>query len=158
MEAHTSSLRLLRHRRRPETECHKAAGRAGHFIDSAAALNYDEHERTAPAAYAAGMMPSPLPPIHWSGAARGDSRWLDAAVDALSSCDGWGQLEMRHTLLVVRQDDIIEPRESRTIEVAVAQAPERVELRDATLASKELAMAVSSVLQTYPAALTTTGA
>lgn len=84
------------------------------------------------------------------------TRWLDAAADALPSCDGRGQSEIRHTLLVVRQDYINEPRESRTIGVAVAQAPERVELRDATLASKELAVAVTSVLQTYRAARTTT--
>jgi hypothetical protein len=55
----------------------------------------------------------------------GDSRWLDAAVEAVSSSDGWGRSEMRHTLLVVRQDYIIEPNESRTVEVAVAQVPER---------------------------------
>lgn len=135
--------------------------RAGHFIDRAAALNYDEHEQTAPAAYAAGMMLFTAVTDTLERSREGDSRWLDAAVEALSSCDGWGQSEMRHTLLVVRQDYIIEPSESRTIGVVVAQVPERAELRDATLAPKELAVAVTSVLQvlqTYRAALTTTGA
>ncbi len=134
--------------------------RTGHFIDRAAALNYDEHEQTAPAAYAAGMMLFTAVTDRLERSREGDSRWLDAAVEALSSCDGWGQSEMRHTLLVVRQDYIIEPSESRTIGVAVAQVPERAEMRDATLAPKELATAVTSVLQvlqTYRAALTTTG-
>jgi hypothetical protein len=101
--------------------------RAGHFIDRAAALNSDEHEQPAPAAYAAGMMLFTAVTDTLERSREGDSRWLDAAVETLSSCDGWGQSEMRHTLLVVRQDYIIEPSESRTIGVAVAQVPERAE-------------------------------
>jgi hypothetical protein len=135
--------------------------RAGRFIDRAAALHYDEHEQTAPAAFAASMMLFTAVTDTLERRRVGDSRWLDAAVEALSSCDGWGQSEMRHTLIVVRQDYIIEPSERRTIGATVAQAPERAELRDATLAPTELAMAVTSVLQvlqTYRAALAATGA
>ena len=91
----------------------------------------------------------------------GDSRWLDAGVETLSSVDGWGQSEMRSTLLAIRQDYIIEPSERDTIGTAVAQIPERVELRDDTLPPRELAIAVTSVLQTlqsYRAALMATEA
>ena len=90
----------------------------------------------------------------------GDSRWLAAAVEALSSASGWGQSEMRHMLLVVRQDYVIEPREGRTIEGAVAEVPARAELRDVRLTTEELAEAVTSVLhmlQTYRAALDCAG-
>jgi hypothetical protein len=135
--------------------------RARHFIDRAAALNYDEHERTAPAAFAARMMLFTAVTDALERSREGDSRWLDAAVEALSSADGWGQSEMRHTLLAIRQDYIIEPGERDTIGIAVAQVPERVELRDATPQPIELAMAVTSVLQTlqsYRAALMATEA
>lgn len=130
--------------------------RAGHFVDRAVALNYDEHERTAPAAFAASMMLFNAVTDSLESSGEGDSRWLVAALEALSSASGWGQSEMRHMLLVVRQDYVIEPGESRTIEDAVAEVPDRVELRDVTLTSRELADAVASVLQilqAYRAAL-----
>lgn len=130
--------------------------RAGHFVDRAVALNYDEHERTAPAAFAASMMLFNAVTDSLESSGEGDSRWLVAALEALSSASGWGQSEMRHMLLVVRQDYVIEPGESRTIEDAVAEVPDRVELRDVTLTSRELADAVTSVLQilqAYRAAL-----
>lgn len=135
--------------------------RAGRFVNRAAALHYDEHEQTAPAAFAASMILFTAVTDTLECSREGNSRWLDAAVEALSCCDGWGQSEMRHTLTVIRQDYVIEPSESRAIGAAVAHAPERVELRDATLAPAELVMAVTSVLQvlqTYRAALTATGA
>ena len=80
---------------------------------------------------------------------------------SVCSTDGWGQSEMRHTLLAIRQDYIIEPGERDTIEIAVAQVPERVELRDGTPQPTELAMAVTSALQAlqnYRAALMATEA
>jgi hypothetical protein len=135
--------------------------RARHFIDRAAALNYDEHERTAPAAFAARMMLFTAVTNALERSREGDSRWLDAAAEALSSTDGWGQSEMRHTLLAIRQDYIIEPGERDTIGIAVAEVPERVELRDGTPQPRELAMAVTSALQTlqsYRAALMATEA
>ena len=121
--------------------------RARHFVDRAAALAYDEHEQTAPAAYAASMLLFTAVTDTLERSPEGDSSWLDAAVEALSSNDGWGQSEMRHTLLVVRQDYVIEPRESRTIGDAAAAVPERTELRDINMATNELAAAVTSVLQ-----------
>ena len=74
----------------------------------------------------------------------GDSRWLDAAVEALSSTDGWGQSVMPHTLLAIRQDYVLEPGEPDTLGIAVAQVPERGELRDGTPQPRELALAVTS--------------
>lgn len=133
--------------------------RARHLVDRAAVLNYDEHEQTAPAAFAAGMMLFNAVTDALEDSRKGDSRWLGAAVEALSSASGWAQSEMRHTLLVVRQDYVIEPRESRIIRDAVARVPERAELRDVTLSPGELAEAVTSVLQivqSYRAALDST--
>ncbi|MGH3366207.1 MAG: hypothetical protein ACRDOY_03295 [Nocardioidaceae bacterium] len=130
--------------------------RAGHFIDRAAALNYDEHEKTAPAAFAASMMLFRAVTDALQRSREGDSRWLEAAVQALSSAGGWGQSEMRHLLLVVCQDYGVEPGERRTIEDAVFEVPERADLCDVMLSPAELAEAVTSVLQilqTYRAAL-----
>lgn len=130
--------------------------RAGHFIDRAAALNYDDHEKTAPAAFAASMMLFNAVTDALERSGEGDSRWLEAAGVALSSTTGWGQAQMRHTLAVVRQDYVVEPGESRVIEDAVVEVPERADLRDVTLLQAELAEAVTSmlqVLQTYRAAL-----
>lgn len=130
--------------------------RAGHFIDRAAALNYDDHEKTAPAAFAASMMLYRAVTDALERSREGDSRWLEAAVMALSAAGGWGRSEMRHLLLVVRQDYVLEPGESRVIEKAVFEVPERTELRDVTLSPAELAEAVTSVLQilqSYRAAL-----
>lgn len=122
--------------------------RAGHFIDRAAALSYDAHEQTAPAAFAASMMVFTTVTDTLQRSHEADSRWLDAAVETLSATDGWGQSEMRHTLVAIRQDYVLEAGECDTIEIAVAQVPERAELRDCPLPPKELAMAVTSVLQT----------
>lgn len=86
----------------------------------------------------------------------GDSRWLEAAVKALSSTTGWGQSELRCILLVIRQDYEVEPNESHIIGEAVVEVPERAELRDVILPPAELAEAVTSVLQilqTYQAVL-----
>ena len=134
--------------------------RAAHFVDRAVALNYDQHEQGAPAAVAAGMMLFNAVTDALEGSREGDSRWLVAAVEVLSSASGWGQSELRHTLLVVHQDYDTEPGESRTIGDAVAKVPDRVELRDATLTPRELAEAVTSVvriLQNYRASLDSTG-
>ena len=134
--------------------------RAARYVDRAVALNYDDHEQTAPAAFAASMMLFNAVIDALEGSSEGDSRWLDAAVEALSSTIGWGQSEMRHLLLVVRKDYVVEPRESRIIGHAVAEVPVRVDLRDAALPPRELAAAVTSVLQTlqtYRTALGSTG-
>jgi hypothetical protein len=122
-------------------------------------LDYDRHEQTAPAAYAASMMLFSAVTDALERSAEGDSRWLDTAVEVTSSASGWGQSEMRHVLLVVSQDYVIEERESRTIRDAVAKVAERAELRDATLTPGELGGAVTSVLQilkAYRAALEST--
>jgi hypothetical protein len=114
-------------------------------------LDYDRHEQTAPAAYAASMMLFSAVTDALERSAEGDSRWLDTAVEVTSSASGWGQSEMRHVLLVVS--------ESRTIRDAVAKVAERAELRDATLTPGELGGAVTSVLQilkAYRAALEST--
>lgn len=130
--------------------------RASHLIGRAAALNYDEHEETAPAAFAASMMLFNAVTDALERSSEGDSRWLEAAVKSLSSTNGWGQSELRRILLVIRQDYAVEPEESRSIRDAVVEVPERAELRDLVLPPAELAEAVTSVLQilqTYRAAL-----
>jgi hypothetical protein len=122
--------------------------RARLFIDRAAALDYDAHEQAAPAAFAATMMVFTTVTDTLERSLEGDSRWLDAAVETLSSADGWGKSEMGHTLLAIRQDYVLDPGERDTIGIAVAKVPERAQLRDSTLPPKELAMAVTSALQT----------
>jgi hypothetical protein len=67
---------------------------------------------------------------------------------------------MRHVLLVVRQEYVIEPRECRTIRDAMAKVAERAQLRDLTLTPSDLGEAVTSVLQilqAYRAALESNG-
>jgi hypothetical protein len=65
--------------------------RARRFVDRAATLPYDEHEQTAPAAYAASMLLFTAVTDTLERSPEGDSSWLDAAVEALSSNDGCGQ-------------------------------------------------------------------
>ena len=125
--------------------------RARHMVDRAAALSYDDHEQTAPAAFAASMMLFSAVADALERSSEGDSRWLGAAVEALSSTAGWGQSELRHVLVVIHQDYEVEPRESRIIENAVDDLPERAELRDVVLPPEELADAVTSVLQALQA-------
>jgi hypothetical protein len=130
--------------------------RASHMIGRAAALDHDDHEETAPAAFAASMMLFNAVTDALERSSEGDSRWLEAAVKALSSTTGWGQSELRCILLVIRQDYEVEPKESHTIGKAVVEVPERAELRDVILPPAELAEAVTSVLQilqTYRAVL-----
>ena len=122
--------------------------RARQFVHRAAALRYDAHEETAPAAFVAGMMLFDAVVDTLEDSPEGDSRWLDAAVEALSSAEGWGRSELRHVLLVVLQEYDVGRGESRAISGAVADVPERPELGDAMLPQDELLEAVTSVLQT----------
>ena len=67
-----------------------------------------------------------------------------------------GQSAMRHTLVGISQDYVVERSEDRAIAEAVAGVPERTDLRDLTLPAQELGEAVTSVLQAlhrYRAAL-----
>ena len=59
--------------------------------------------------------------MHWKVSQEGDSRWLDAAVEVMSVAGGWAQSEMRHTLLVVCQDYVIEPGKSAPSGMPVAE-------------------------------------
>lgn len=133
--------------------------RADRFMERAAALNYDDHEQTAPAAFASHMMLFDAVTDALEGSVEGDRRWLDAAVATLLSAGVWGQSEMRYVLLAVRQDYATELSESRTIRDVVADVPERAELRDVVMSPAELVEAVTSVLQSlqiYRAALNST--
>jgi len=128
------------------------------LVDRAAALAYDEHEETDPAAQAASMLLFMFVTDTLEETPEGDSSWLDAAVAAITSHDGWGQSEMRHTLLAIRQDYDIDRRERRTIDQVTAAVPERAELPDTRLGASDLAAAVTSVLQvlhTYRSVLDT---
>lgn len=134
--------------------------RAGRFIERAVALQYDEHEQTAPAANAATMLLFEIVTDALERSVEGETRWLDAAVAVMSSTEGWGRSELRHVLVAVRQDYVIDSNETRTIVDAVQAVPEKAELRDASLTSQELAEAVLSVLQVvrrYRAALVSAG-
>lgn len=130
--------------------------RMDHFVGLAARLNYDPHEETDPAAYAVHMMLFDAVVDALEESEHGDARWLDAAVEVMGSVDGWGQSEMRHSLLTARQDYQVDRQEHRAIEAAVADVPERSELYDVRLPHDELKEAVVSVLvtlQAYRAAL-----
>jgi hypothetical protein len=121
--------------------------RASHLIGRAAALDYDHHEETAPAAFAASMMLFTAVADALESSNEGDSRWLEAAVRTLSATTEWGQSELRRILIVIGQDYAVEPEESLRIRDAVVDVPERVELRDVMLPPAELAAAVTSVLR-----------
>jgi hypothetical protein len=125
--------------------------RASHFVGRAVALPYDEHEKTAPAAFAVEMMLFTAVTDALEDSPEGDSDWLDAAVEALSGAKGWGRSELRNTLLTARKDYVVERAESRRIDIAVADVPERVELSEAALPAEELTEAVMSVLHTLRA-------
>ena len=130
--------------------------RASHLVGRATALDYDDHEETTPAAFAASVMLFGAVTDALERSSEGDSRWLGAAVTALTTATGWGQSELRRTLLDIRQNYAVEAEESRTVRDAVVDVPERAELRDAVLPPEELAEAVTSVLQvlrTYRLAL-----
>jgi hypothetical protein len=121
--------------------------RSAHLIRRAATLNYDDHEGTAPAAFAVSMMLFNAVTDALERSDEGDSRWLDAAVEAMSTASGWGHSEMGRVLAVVRQDYVIESSERRAIDEAMSKVPKRTELRDVTLPQAELAEAVTSVIQ-----------
>lgn len=121
--------------------------RAFHFVERAVALPYDEHEKTAPAAFTAEMMLFTAVTDALEDSPEGDSGWLDAAVEALSGAKGWGRSELRNTLLTARKDYVVERGESRRIDIAVADVPEWVELSEAALPAEELTDAVMSVLE-----------
>lgn len=134
--------------------------RASRLITRAAALKYDEHERTAPAAYAASMMLFNALTEALERSSEGDSRWVEAALAVLSSTGGWGRSELRYSLRAIRQDYYLERGETRAIDAATAQVPPKEELRDVVLTAEELAAAVTSVLltlQAYRAALEESG-
>lgn len=121
------------------------------YVGLAAALNYDDREQTAPAAWEVRMLLFNTIVDTLEDSPEGDSRWLDAAVAAMESADEWGRSELRHTLLDVRQDHVLEAGESQTIADLVAPVPERADLRDLQLPSEELADALVSVLRTVHA-------
>lgn len=75
-----------------------------------------------------------------------DSRWLDAAVAALSSADEAGRCTMRDVLAAIDQDYQLLTRERRVLRAAVDGVPARPELRDLQLSQHELGDAVMSVL------------
>jgi hypothetical protein len=62
--------------------------RPGQFVDRAAMLYYDRHEPTAPAALAATMMLFNAVTDVLERSAEGNSRWLNATVEAMSSANG----------------------------------------------------------------------
>ena len=130
--------------------------RSANLVRRAATLNYDDHEGTAPAAFAVSMMLFNAVTDELERSDEGDARWLDAAVEAMSTATGWGQSEMGRVLAVVRQDYVIDSSECRAIDEAVSKVSKRTELRDAMLPPAELAEAVTSVIQmlhAYRAAL-----
>jgi len=134
--------------------------RANHFIVRAVALQYDEHEQTAPAAEAASMLLFNAVTDALERSGQGETDWLNATVATLASAEGWGRSEMRHVLVAVCQDYLLDSLESRTIGDVVRNVPELAELRDAALGPEELAQAVRSVLEVvhdYRAALVSDG-
>jgi hypothetical protein len=122
--------------------------RARHFVARAAALNYDDHEKTAPAARTVHMMLFNAVVDELEDADRGDSQWLEAAEAALAASDAWGRSELRHILHLVSGDYVIERKESRRIATMGADVPRGQGLPEAAPSPTDLADAVMSVLAT----------
>lgn len=117
------------------------------LVDRAVRLPFDEHEQSHPAAITAHMELYGLVTDALEGSDEDDSRWLQAAVDALETADEPGRCEMRDVLMAIDQDYGLQPGERVVIRAAVAQVPQRTELRDLRLSEPELRDCILSLLR-----------
>lgn len=121
--------------------------RARAYVERATRLPYDRHEEVHPVAMEAHMQLFCLVADVLEESAAEDTRWLDAAVQALSSADEAGRCTMRDVLVAVDQDYQLRTRERRALRAAVDGVPARPELRDLQLPQHDLRDAVMSVLE-----------
>lgn len=130
--------------------------RARAFVDRATQLPFDEHEQALPVTIAVHMDLFGLVTDTLENSSADDSRWLDAAIDVLSTADEAGRCEMRDVLVAIDHDYQLERRERRSIRSAIAPIPDRPELRDQQLETPELrdcVMSILAVCRDYRAAL-----
>lgn len=78
--------------------------RARAYVDRATRLPYDRHEEAHPVAMEAHMQLFCLVTDVLEESAVEDTRWLDAAVQALSPADEAGRCTMRDVLMAIDQD------------------------------------------------------
>lgn len=136
------------------------ADRAMRYVDRAARLPFDHHEETAPVAFEGHMMLFSIVVDALEDCPPDDSRWLDAAVHTLQKADECATYDIRDVLMAIAGDYEISSSERARIRTAVAQVPERAELRDLDLSAGELSehvMAILSACRTYEAALVAAG-
>ncbi len=120
--------------------------RARAFVDRAVRLPYDDHERAAPAAFAAHMELFCLVTDCLEQSAVGDSRWLDAAIAVLAGADEAARCDLRDVLAAIDHDYSLPSSERSRIHAATTSVPARAELRDLPLSSTELSAQVLSIL------------
>ncbi|HET7069713.1 MAG TPA: hypothetical protein VFI40_02725 [Nocardioides sp.] len=141
LEAATNLLtKAIRALDRDESE------RARGYVDRAVRLPYDRHEETEPVAMAVHMMLFCDVTDALEDSDEDDLRWLDAAIDVLSTADEGGRCTMRDVLAAIDQDYALHRRESAALRSAIADVPARPELRDLRLDPQAMADCVMSVL------------
>lgn len=123
--------------------------RARRLVDRAARLPFDDHERMAPAAIEARMSLFIVITDTLEDAPEEDSRWLDAALQVLSTADEWSQGEIRVLLAEILQDFELTPQESARVRKALRGAPEHQGLMDQELPPDQLAERVVGLLVQY---------
>lgn len=132
--------------------------RARRYVEHAARLPFDDHEKVIPAAVAAHMELFSLVTDEAEQAGEHDSRWLDAALTVLADSDESARYEIRDVLVAIEHDYVLEAAEGSRIRSAVASIPHRSAARDLDLDATELVGLVMSVLaacRDYRAALAT---
>lgn len=125
------------------------ADRAARFVDHAARLPFDEHERRAPAGMEAHMRLFMAVTDAMETSAEDDSRWLDAALQLLTTWDEWAQGEICDILADILHDYELLPRERARIREALRGAPEHQGLMDQDLPADQLAERVLGLLVQY---------
>lgn len=122
--------------------------RAVAYVDRAVALPFDEHEMAAPAALVGSTMLFALVSDQLEDSATDDSRWLDAALDLLSTTQSSARFDLRDVLEDISQDYDLERREHRRIRAATASIPPQAELRDLVgLPAEDLSGRILAILE-----------
>jgi len=120
--------------------------RARALVDRAVRMPFDRHEGAHPAAFEVHMELFSLVVDELEDSSEDDFRWLEAAVEVLSTADEAGRYEVRDVLVAIDNDYSLSPRERATIRSAIAPVAARSELRDLQLGPAELRDHVLSIL------------
>lgn len=132
------------------------ADRATTLVRRAAALPFDEHEETAPAALRGHMTLFMLVTDELEESGKDESEWLDAALTVLASTENTARFVMRDVLVAIDQDYHLSGQEQRRLRAAIARIPPRAELRNLRLSDQELGEHLMDLLRAcnaYDAAL-----